>query len=340
MVSKLGWGIAGCGWVARDFVGPAIQAARNGQLVAVYDPDPLSRHRAKQLFGTPCYDDLDAFLAAPDLQAVYVAAPNHAHRLLVEAAAAAGKPVLCEKPMATNMGDAEAIVAACQRAGVRYATAFDQRFHAAHRVLAQMVGEGRLGTITAIRIVYACWLPANWASDNWRIDPGRAGGGALIDLAPHGLDLAAYLLGESLVDIAAIGQARVHHYEVEDGALLMARAQSGVMVQLHVAYNCPETLPRRRLEVVGTAGQAVATDTMGQTPGGTLEWIDAATGVAQKVPVPGADRSPFLNQVEAFAEAVIGNGCFPFTPERDLQIMALVLKAQRMAAPPETADAA
>jgi 1,5-anhydro-D-fructose reductase (1,5-anhydro-D-mannitol-forming) len=137
-----------------------------------------------------------------------------------------------------------------------------------------------------------------------------------------------------------MGQARVHRYAVEDGALVMARSQSGVMVQLHVAYNCPETLPRRRLEVIGTAGQAVATDTMGQTPGGTLEWIDAATGVAQKMPVPGADRSPFLNQVEAFAEAIIGDGCFPFTPEHDLEIMALILKAQRMAAPRESVDAA
>ena len=61
--------------------------------------------------------------------------------------------------------------------------------------------------------------------------------------------------------------------------------------------------------------------------------------VAQR-PVPGADRSPFLNQVEAFADAVIGNGCYPFTPERDLQVMSLVLKAQRMAAPRESADAA
>ncbi len=296
-------------------------------------PDKLSRHRAKQAFGAPCYDQLDAFLAAPGLQAVYVAAPNDAHRALVEAAAAAGLPVLCEKPMATTMADARAMVAACQAAGVRYATAFDQRFHAAHRAVAGMVGEGRLGAVTAVRIVYACWLPANWAGDNWRIDKRRAGGGALIDLAPHGLDLAAYLLGERLVEVAALGQARVHHYEVEDGALLMARSEGGALVQLHVAYNCPETLPRRRLEVVGTAGQVVATDTMGQTPGGTLEFIDAATGVAQTVKVPGANRSPFLNQVEAFADAIIGNGAFPFPPAGDLHTMALVLEAQRMAAP-------
>ncbi len=340
----LNWGIAGCGWVARDYVGPAIQASRNGRLAALFDPAPASLQQAAKLFDAPACAGIDAFLATPGLGAIYVAAPNHAHRALVEAAAAAGLPVLCEKPMATTMPDAEAMVAACERAGVLYATAFDQRFHAAHRTLAALIAEGRLGTVTAIRIVYACWLPADWAAggvgDNWRIDPARAGGGALMDLAPHGLDLSCFLLGEPLVDVAAIGQARVHRYTVEDGALLMARSRSGVMVQMHVAYNCPETLPRRRLEVIGTAGQAVAIDTMGQTAGGTLEWIDAATGVAEAVPVPDAERSPFLSQVEAFADAVLGVRAFPFSAAHDLAIMSLVLRAQAMAKPPEARDAA
>lgn len=334
------WGIAGCGWVARDYVGPAIQASANGRLTALFDPDAVSRSLAATMFGVPVQDDLAAFLATPGLDAVYVAAPNHAHRPLVEAAARAGLPVLCEKPMATTYADAEAMVGACARAGVRYATAFDQRFHPAHRALAALVSEGRLGIVTAIRIVYACWLPADWAGDNWRIDPRRAGGGALMDLAPHGLDLASFLLGEPLVDIAAMGQARVHNYQVEDGALLMARSASGVMIQMHVAYNCPETLPRRRLEVVGTAGQVVATDTMGQTAGGTLELIDAATGVAEPVLVPGADRSPFLNQIEAFADAIRGRGAFPFPAEADLAIMGLLLRAQAMAVPPGRKHAA
>jgi 1,5-anhydro-D-fructose reductase (1,5-anhydro-D-mannitol-forming) len=333
---RINWGIAGCGWVARDFVGPAIQASANGRLLSLFDPDPVSRHRAEQHLGVAAQDDLAAFLAIPGLDAVYVAAPNHAHRALVEAAARSGLPVLCEKPMATTLADAEAMVAACAQAGVRYATAFDQRFHAAHRSLAKLIAEGRLGIVTAIRIVYACWLPADWAGDNWRIDPRRAGGGALMDLAPHGLDLSAYLLGERITDVLAIGQARVHKYKVEDGALLMARSETGVMLQMHVAYNCPETLPRRRLEVIGTAGQAIATDTMGQTAGGTLELIDAATGVPALIEVEGADRSPFLNQVEAFADAVAGNGAFAFTAEHDLHTMGLLLKAQAMALPQPT----
>lgn len=344
MVAVLDWGIMGCGWVARDYAGPAIAHSSNGRLAALYDPNPQALARAAALFpGATAHADLPGFLATPGLAAAYVASPNHAHRALVEAASGAGLAVLCEKPMATTLADAEPMVEACRRAGVRYATAFDQRFHRAHQAMARLIAEGRLGTVTAVRIVYACWLPADWpgaGGDNWRIDPRRAGGGALMDLAPHGLDLAAMLLGEPLVDVAAMGQGRVHRYGVEDGAALLARSRSGVLVQMHVAYNCPETLPRRRLEVVGTGGQLVATDTMGQVGGGEVLFLDAATGVAEPVPVPGIERSPFLNQVEAFAAAVLGTGAFPFTPEGDLATMRLLLRAQEQAAPPGFSDAA
>lgn len=326
------WGIAGCGWVARDYVAPAIAASVNGTLAAFYDVSAASLARIAGLFpDASLHSDLARFLAGID--AVYIATPNDAHRPLVEAAACAGVPVLCEKPMATTLADAQAMVAACERAGVLYATAFDQRFHPAHRCLAGLVADGALGTVTALRIVYCCWVAADFAGDNWRIDPARAGGGALMDLAPHGLDLASYLLGDRLVDVAAMGQSQVHDYKVEDGALLIARTAACVLVQMHVAYNCPETLPRRRLEIIGTGGQAVAIDTMGQTPGGTLTFIDAATGHERPIDVPGADRSPFLNQVEAFAAAVISRTPFAFPPHYDLAIMDLVMRAQRQARP-------
>ena len=330
------WGILGCGWVARDYAGPAIRASSNGVLVGAFDPGADARRTAEAALGVPCHTEAAPLLGEVD--AVYVAAPNHAHRGLVEQAAAAGCHVLCEKPMATTLADARAMVAACEQAGVRYATAFDQRFHAAHRALAELVANGRLGTVTALRIVYACWLPPSWSPgavqhDNWRIDPARAGGGALMDLAPHGLDLASVVLGERIVEIAAMGQHRVHRYKVEDGATLMGRTEAGTLLQLHVAYNHPETLPRRRLEVVGTGGLAVLTDTMGQVGGGTLDLLDAATGVATRMDVPGVERSPFLNQAEAFAAAVSGGAPFPFDPAHDLHIMDLVLRAQAMADP-------
>jgi 1,5-anhydro-D-fructose reductase (1,5-anhydro-D-mannitol-forming) len=91
---------------------------------------------------------------------------------------------------------------------------------------------------------------------------------------------------------------------------------------MHVAYNCPEGLPRRRLEVVGTGGQLVATDTMGQTPGGHLAVLDPRTGEARPVAYEGAERSPFLGLIEAFSAATLAGE--PDALDADLHAMRLL----------------
>jgi predicted dehydrogenase len=319
---QLGWAVVGCGWVARDYVIPAIHAAANGRVVALCDRDP-SR------LGSLGTSDLSAVLSNPEVEAVYVATPNDQHRPIVTACAQAGKHVLCEKPMATNSADAAAMVDACAGAGVTLGIAYDQRFHAAHRHLRTLIAEGALGTITQTRIFYACWLPPDWTADNWRADPRRAGGGALWDLAPHGIDLLEVLLDTPWSDLHALTQRRVHAYDVDDGAVLTGRFADGTLGTIQVAYNCPDTYPRRTLELVGTSALAIATDTMGQTPGGTLTLIDAATGTSRAVPVPDPDRSPFLNQIEAFGEAVLSGRPFDFSAERDLRLFTLMERSCR-----------
>ncbi len=324
MTDRLGWCVVGCGWVARDYVLPAIIASRNGRLAAVCDRSDAA---LSQVSGDPFRTtDLAAAVSAPGVSAVYVATPNHAHRTVVEAAATAGKHVLCEKPMAATAADARAMVAACDRAGVTYATAYDQRFHAAHRQLARLVAAGKLGTVTQARVHYACWLPPDWAADNWRADPARAGGGAVIDLAPHGLDLLEVVLGDEWAELHALTQRRVHAYPVDDGGVLMGRMKSGALATLHVGYNCPDAYPRRTLELIGTAARTVCVDTMGQTPGGTLTLTAAATGSDTAVSLDD-DRSPFLVQVEAFADALLTGAAYPFPAARDLRLHELLAAA-------------
>lgn len=332
---KLHWGLIGCGWAAKDFVAPALTASSNGDLVSLLDPDPeaLAMFRTVAPNAEP-FTDAGAFFAS-DIDAAYVATPNHLHRPLVEAAAAAGKHVLCEKPMALSVEDAEAMVEACAKAGVVYATAFDQRFQARHRKLRELIEEGALGTVCSARIQYACWLPPDWAPDdyprehdNWRVDPLRAGSGALFDLAPHGLDLLQYLLDDEVSEVRALGQRRVFGYPVEDGAALLVRFSEGALAVHQVAYNMPDTLPRRTLEIQGTEATAISLNTMGQTPGGTLEIIGAADGGRSTVEVaPKEDRSPFLLQIEAFAESLLAGEPFPFPPERDLATMRVLVDA-------------
>lgn len=334
MADRVGWGIVGYGWVARDYMAPGIRDAGH-RLVAICDPGEASR-RAAMAQGARAYDSLDRLIADPEVEAVYVASPNHLHRQAVEALAAAGKPMLCEKPMAAALGDAEAMAQAVRESGVFYGTAFDQRHHPAHRAMRAAIGQGRLGTVTAIRIVYACWLDRGWASfegqANWRIDAAQAGGGALMDLAPHGLDLTDFLLGESVAEIAALTQARAQDYAVDDGALLIGRTPSGVLASLNVAYNCPDALPRRRLEVVGTRGQLVALNTMGQTAGGSLTFTDGTTGAPEDIPFDGK-ASPFTEQVRAFGSALRRPAeREAYSIARDLHTMRLLAAAYQGAA--------
>ena len=329
---RVRWGVAGCGWVARDYALPALMAAENCEVVALLDPDPSALAEAGQRADAARYEDPEAFFAVPEIDAVYVATPNHLHAPVVEAAAAAGKHVMCEKPVAPTLAEARRMVAACEAAGVAYATAFDQRYHAAHRRLRGLVEEGALGTVCSARIHYACWLPPGWAEDNWRVDPARAGGGAFVDLAPHGLDLVSYLLGEPVVEVSCLSQRRVFDYDVEDGAALVGRTAAGVLLIQHVAYNTPDAYPRRTLEIIGTEAMVVATNTMGQTPGGTLETIDPKDGTRTMIEIPpGEDRSPFLAQVEAFSACLLAGEPFPFAPEHDLHTMSLMEAAMQSA---------
>lgn len=329
------WGLAGCGWVARDYVAPALRDAPAATLVALCDPDAAAMGRiAANTLDVATFAAIDEMLAA-DIDAVYVATPNHLHRELTEKAARAGKHVLCEKPMATNFADARAMVQVCAENNVVYATAFDQRFHAAHGQLRELIAAGELGEITLARVHYACWTPPSWkpdsddgSHDNWRVDPARAGGGAFIDLAPHGLDLTQMLLNQPLAEVACLLQRRVFDYPVDDGAALIGRFADGALLTLNVAYNCPDSFPRRTLEIVGTKAMARALNTMGQTPGGTLQLIDAASGEVRALVLDETrDVSPFQGGIEAFSRALLDGETFSFSPARDLHTMKLLQSA-------------
>lgn len=322
------WGIVGYGWVARDYMAPAIVAA-GGTVSAIADPSPAARARA-EAGGIAAFESVEQMIAAHACDLVYVATPNDAHLAPVQACAAAGMPVLCEKPIAATAAQAGAMASVVARTGTLYGTAFDQRHHPAHVAMADAIASGAIGRAVAVRIVYACWVDPTWTPDgaphdNWRADPARAGGGAVIDLALHGLDLAERLLGEPLADLSIQLQRRIHDYPVDDGGMLVGQTASGVLFQSHVAYNCAEVLPRRRLEVLGERGLLVATDTMGQTAGGTLMRRCGESGEERAVPFDAA-TSPFAAQAAAFMAAARGEP-HDFSMTRDLALMRVFDRA-------------
>lgn len=328
--STVSFGVIGCGWVARDYGIPAITEARNARLTAVCDSNEANLEGIAEDETLLRTSDLDEFLCAADLDAVYIATPNDSHRFLTERCAQAGFHVLCEKPMATTFADARAMTRICAENKVQYATAFDQRFQARHLKLKSLIERGALGKISAVKIQYACWLPADWCADNWRVDRAKAGGGAFIDLAPHGIDLAQILLGDTLTDFACFFQTAIHDYAVDDGAAAIGKFASGALFSLNVAYNCRDEYPRRTLEIIGSEKMAIAVNTMGQTAGGNLMLIDK-TGEKQEIFVDEAeDVSPFRRQIEIFSECLLENKPFPFSPAHDLKTMQIVEDAMKI----------
>ncbi len=324
MSKVLNIGIIGYGWVARDYMYPAIQKNERVNLVAVCAKNASEMENLPETVKK--YTEIADFLKNIELDAIYIATPNHLHKKHTIASLNAGLHVLCEKPLATTLCDAAQMINSALAANTVYATAYDQRFHPAHEQMWNYIKENKLGTITQVKIDYACWLPKDWNNNNWRIEQHKAGGGAIIDLAPHGLDLLEMLLQDEIVEIQLFDQRKVQDYAVDDGGVLMLRFESGILGSMHVGYNRPNALPRRTLEIFGTAGMLRATNTMGQDAGGKLIFIDAETGSQEPVGFD-IEKSPFESQLDGFLSLIL-EGAQPLrSAEDDLRLFALLYNA-------------
>ena len=154
-----GWGIVGIGSHADLKIAPAMKLAQDASLVAVYSRDQGRADAFAEGHGAQAaYSDLDALLADPRIDAVFIASPNHLHAPQTIRAAAAGKHVLVEKPMANSVTDAAAMVSACRDHGVSLGLGFELRFHPAHLWARSLFDEGAIGRI---RLAHGQWGRGN-----------------------------------------------------------------------------------------------------------------------------------------------------------------------------------
>ena len=321
----LRWGIIGAGWITEDYFVPAFKCVPHARLVGLADTRQERRDVFSAITGLKTFSDWHEMLAVCALDAVYIATPNCLHAKIVEGVAAYGVRILCEKPIATNQSDLNKIRACTHESPNFFQTAFDQRYHPAHVRLARRIAEGFLGTVTQIRIHYACWLDGNWnkaaATENWRIDSNQAGGGAGFDLLPHCLDLIRMLADDLLETAYLLYQGRVHNYatskKIDDGAIMIVKTAKGILASIHVGYNCPENQPRRRIEIFGTHGRVEAHNTMGQDPGGELIWQVANQKSAETFSTS-LEAGPFVRQLDALSRQWIREDLPQFPIEQDM----------------------
>jgi 1,5-anhydro-D-fructose reductase (1,5-anhydro-D-mannitol-forming) len=195
----LRWGLIGLGWVAADFMLPAIAQNPGSKVLACLgSSEEKSRAFAARFKLERAYASLDAMMADRDIDAVYVATPNAIHREAVEAAARAGKHVLCEKPFSMTIDDAQAMTEACKRAGVVLRVAHQMRCEEVLARARDIVRSGRLGKIAAISLERAS---ANPPRTTWRKDVTQSG--VVFDVGVHLLDQIQWIAGEHFVEVMA-----------------------------------------------------------------------------------------------------------------------------------------
>ena len=296
----LGFAILGPGRFAEGRIVPALHRAGNCRLVAV-----VSRERARaEAFAeehgaAKAYDDLGAALADPEVEAVWVATPHALHREHVEQIAAARRHVLCEKPLATTVEDAAAIVRACRRAGVTLGTGYHLRHHPIHREVRRLVAEGELGEVAGAQAEWSLPPTPPGVSAPWRRDPELAGGGIVTGTGIHAIDLLRFVLDDEVEAVTAMTDAETSPVSpLESRALVMLRFRRGTLATVRCARGVHA--PQNDLVVQGTIGSLVARRTIDEATRGTLE-ASGAEALLSGVPA-GSDMYAF--QAQAFADAV------------------------------------
>lgn len=231
-VKAIRWGIIGCGDVTEVKSGPGFYKAANSQLLAVMRRDGALAADFARRHGVPrWHDDADAIIRAPDIDAVYVATMPESHHDYVLRCAAAGKPVLVEKPMAMDHGQCEAMIVACRAAGVPLWVAYYRRALPRFLAVRDLVQSGAIGAVRMVisRQLQPLRAPAemNPGSPPWRIDAARSGGGLFLDMASHTLDFLDFVFGP-IENVRALAGNQAGAYGPEDVVTASYRFASGV----------------------------------------------------------------------------------------------------------------
>lgn len=226
------------------------------EFMGIADDDPNRGAQAALTYGAPFYPTYEALLAErPD--GVIVCSENVRHRALVELAAAAGVPVLCEKPLATTLEDARAMLDACQRAGVLLMTAFPMRFSAPMLEIKALLARDGLGRVLACNTTNQGQLPKRYR--DWFVDQELAGGGSAMDHIVHLADLLRWLLGSEVVQVYA-QMNRIMHRDavaVETGGLAILTFADGTFASIDCSWSRPFNYPTwggLTMDIIGQRG--------------------------------------------------------------------------------------
>lgn len=267
-------GVVGLGWPGQRHL-EAYQTNPSVEIIAVADANPVLRATVQEQFRVSRgFDDLASLLALDDLDAVSVCTPNFLHEPMTRQALSAGKHVLCEKPLAATLEQGERLAVATRESDRVCMIGFGRRFREDSRAVKALIDAGDLGEIYHAR---TGWLRRRWNPSvrSWFLSKELSGGGPLIDLGVHMLDLSLWLMGNPKA--VAVSGAVSHHFgarlghgtpvDVEDMADAYVRLENGATVMLETSwYSFSGTGDQVFCQLFGTSGGVRIDSEMGGAP--------------------------------------------------------------------------
>ena len=325
-------GIIGCGKIG-PFHAEALTRIPGAALVACCDSDPDRARVFAQQFGIDIVaTSVDEFFTHGQLDAALICTPHPAHEKLVVAAAEAGVNVLCEKPIAVRLDEADRMIAATDVAGVAFGVIFQRRFWPASQRLRRAIDDGLLGKLTFGSASSLLWRPQSYfAADPWRGKWATEGGGVMMNQAVHTIDLLQWFMGPAVEVYGRIATLRHGAYvDVEDTVAATVTFASGALGSIQ-ALTTIEPEFGYRIAVHGDNG---ATASIHEIPEGTQGINDLWTfepGASERAAWASAERGrpgfPEFHQLQIaeFLDA-IRHGRSPAITGRDARnSLAIIL---------------
>jgi 1,5-anhydro-D-fructose reductase (1,5-anhydro-D-mannitol-forming) len=235
------------------------------------------------------------------VEVVHITTPNHLHAEQTIQAVRAGKHVLCEKPMALTVAECEAMIEACRSNGVKLGIGFQNRHHPAHIEARRLIASGEAGDVTMVAAQYCHgWIDRTLAG--WRADPLISGGGSLMGMGLHCIDLLRFLLGKEVEEVVAISDNRWTGRPVEETMLVNLKFENGPFGSVIAGFHVPRSY--NNLVIYGSGARITGIDTIGMPLKGCLVFTSENKNMQVDYDNDDKETGNYVRQAVAFNRCI------------------------------------